>query len=167
MHQIRSTKCCRMKFSKCIIRLVDKQFPQIMSRLHPSFKLYLDKSLTIFFCHLWMKIAGGWEEEEKKLTLRSKGLMETARARTRTSVGFRSGTLTAGWSSRASGPPNLGRSTALADVDILRQWSRHAPAIVSARRSSKHTAIEGLIKPWWKERRGRSKRCQNYNGAII
>lgn len=39
--------------------------------------------------------------------------METARARTSTSRGFRSGTLTAGRTSRTSGPPNRGKTTAL------------------------------------------------------
>ncbi|RWV84630.1 hypothetical protein GW17_00053640 [Ensete ventricosum] len=41
--------------------------------------------------------------------------METARARTSTSRGFRSGTLTAGRTSRTSGPPNRGKTTALHD----------------------------------------------------
>ncbi|ONK55527.1 uncharacterized protein A4U43_UnF2000 [Asparagus officinalis] len=38
--------------------------------------------------------------------------METARALTRTSLGLRSGKATEGLSSRASGPPNLGRRNA-------------------------------------------------------
>lgn len=54
------------------------------------------------------------------LTLKSKGLTETARARTSTSSGFRSGTSTDGRTSRTSGPPNRGRTTArhvITDVD--------------------------------------------------
>lgn len=46
------------------------------------------------------------------LTLVSSGLTETARDRTRTSLGLRSGIATAGWISRTSGPPNRVNTTA-------------------------------------------------------
>lgn len=53
------------------------------------------------------------ERNDIWLTLVSRGLMETARVRTRTSWGLRSGTSTLGWSSRTSGPPKRGNTTAL------------------------------------------------------
>lgn len=54
-----------------------------------------------------------------KLTWVSSGLMETARVRTSTSHGFRSGILTSWRTSRTSGPPNRGKTTALQVVAML------------------------------------------------
>ena len=50
---------------------------------------------------------------KRGLTLVSKGLIDTARVRTRTSLGLRLGTSTLGRSSRTSGPPKRGSTTAL------------------------------------------------------
>lgn len=58
--------------------------------------------------------------KETRLTLVSRGLIETARVRTRTSLGLRSGTSTIGRSSRTSGPPKRGSTTALQAVTMWR-----------------------------------------------
>lgn len=62
------------------------------------------------------------------LTRRSKGLMETARVRTSTSRGFRSGTGTPCLTSSTSGPPKRGTTTA-------RQLFSAAAAAVDAGRA--------------------------------
>lgn len=55
------------------------------------------------------------------LTLQSRGLTETAFARTRTSFGFRFGTGTFSRSSKTSGPPKRGNITARQPVKTLRR----------------------------------------------
>jgi hypothetical protein len=84
------------------------------------------------------------------LTRKSRGLMETARARTSTSRGFRSGTGTPCLISSTSGPPKRGTTTArqvfsAAAVDAGRHPSRRQRALTALHHIAlEHTELQRL-----------------------
>lgn len=90
-----------------------KVHPNSNQSNHPTFnKTYLEPENL-------EKSKSKANEMREELTRVSRGLIETARVRTSSSFGFRSGISTSWRTSSTSGPPNRGKTTALQVVAML------------------------------------------------